>query len=450
MEEIKLIGIRKFLCGGAIVCAAVLACSAAVFPAAADAEESAAAEEEESSNQIQTYTSGDYVYSILIAEDDENEKAASIESYVGTETVLTIPSELEGLPVVRLGDNAFTSNYELKEVTLPETLTEFGDFPFAECPSLTAFHVAKGNKVFESRDGVLYTDDGDTLLRYPIGADPVDVEIPKGVKGIGNVAFACAPHLKSVTFPDSVETIGVSAFSNCESLESIVIPPKVTEIEAFTFNSCSSLRNVTLPDGLIRIGNAAFAATIINDIIIPDGCEDIGQQAFAETKLPMIEIPSSVWSIGYCAFGYKLNDAGQLVMDDSFIIYGTYGSEAQRYAGEEGEDDRTFQFIAVDPEPTDSGDKNKQQENDKTDSKAFRYGGIGLCGVLLAAIIIVAIRNGKKKKSGAENVTADEKDETAADEVGTEAESADTESEDAAGDAAEADTEETTEDTADE
>ena len=449
-----MISIRKFLCGGAIVCAAMLACSAAVFPAAAEAEESAAVQEEnleeETANQIQTYTSGDYVYSILIAEDNETEKAACIESYIGSEAVLTIPSELDGLQVVRLGNSAFAGNHDLKEVTLPKTLTEFGDFPFAECTALTAFHVEDGNKVFESRDGVLYTDDGDTLLRYPIGSDPVDIEIPKGVKGIGNVAFACAPHLKSITFPDSVETIGVSAFSNCESLESVVIPPKVTEIEAFTFNSCTKLRNVTLPDGLTRIGNASFAATIINDIIIPDGCEDIGQQAFAETKLPMIEIPSSVWSIGYCALGYKLNEAGKLVMDDSFIIYGTYGSEAQRYAAQEGEDDRTFQFIAVEPETKDSDNSEKKQGTEKNGSKVFRYGGIGLCCVLLAAIIIVAIRNGKKKKTVKENVTADEKDETPAEKAGTEAEAADAGSTDAADNAAEADTEENTEDTADE
>ena len=50
------------------------------------------------------------------------------------------------------------------------------------------------------------------------------IQIPKGVKSIGNYAFYNCNNLTSITIPDSVTSIGDYAFRNCTSLTSINIP----------------------------------------------------------------------------------------------------------------------------------------------------------------------------------------------------------------------------------
>ena len=56
-----------------------------------------------------------------------------------------------------------------------------------------------------------------------------------------------------------------------------------------------------------------------------------------------MEIPASVTSIGYHAFGYYYDDENdEIIKQDDFIIYGYPGTEAERYAKENG-----FEFIPL-------------------------------------------------------------------------------------------------------
>lgn len=55
----------------------------------------------------------------------------------GRDTVIEIPAQLEGLPVTRIGKKAFLSNKSVKEITLPDTVGQIGDWAFACCTKLT-------------------------------------------------------------------------------------------------------------------------------------------------------------------------------------------------------------------------------------------------------------------------------------------------------------------------
>lgn len=55
----------------------------------------------------------------------------------GRDTVIEIPSQLEGLPVTRIGKKAFLGNKTVKEITLPDTMEQIGDWAFACCAKLT-------------------------------------------------------------------------------------------------------------------------------------------------------------------------------------------------------------------------------------------------------------------------------------------------------------------------
>lgn len=59
-----------------------------------------------------------------------------INGYVGTDSEVVIPGELDGCPVTVLGKKAFLSRKQLRKITLPDTLEEIGDWVFAYCSNL--------------------------------------------------------------------------------------------------------------------------------------------------------------------------------------------------------------------------------------------------------------------------------------------------------------------------
>ncbi len=57
-------------------------------------------------------------------------------SYIGDSTSVTIPTEIEGCPVVALGDRAFENNLTLTEILIPEGVQSIGWFAFSGCIAL--------------------------------------------------------------------------------------------------------------------------------------------------------------------------------------------------------------------------------------------------------------------------------------------------------------------------
>ncbi len=108
------------------------------------------------------------------------------------------------------------------------------------------------------------------------------ITIPNSVTNIGNYAFEDCEGLTNIIIPDSVTSIGVGAFFSCESLESVVIPDSVTSIASYAFYRCTKLTSITIPDSVTSIGSYAFAHCMgVTNIIIPDSVTRIGDNAFA-------------------------------------------------------------------------------------------------------------------------------------------------------------------------
>ncbi|MBE6752386.1 MAG: hypothetical protein E7556_07660 [Ruminococcaceae bacterium] len=135
---------------------------------------------------------------------------------------LVIPSTYNGLPVTKIGSNAFIGCTSLTNVTIPDSVTIIGSNAFIGCTSLT------------------------------------NVTIPDSVTSIGDAAFYGCTSLTNVTIPDSVTIIGNFAFYSCESLTNVTIPDSVTSIGGWAFYDCESLTNVTIPDSVTSIVGWAF------------------------------------------------------------------------------------------------------------------------------------------------------------------------------------------------
>ena len=78
------------------------------------------------------------------------------------------------------------------------------------------------------------------------------------VTRIGNYAFQGCSNLTNVTFSDSLTFIGNYAFRYCTALNSIVIPDSVTEIQGYAFDGCSNLTYIYIPKTTTTIGSYAF------------------------------------------------------------------------------------------------------------------------------------------------------------------------------------------------
>ncbi len=183
--------------------------------------------------------------------------------------------------VTGIGYRAFYNCENLTGVTIPATMTgSIGHGAFEGCPGLTAITVDPENTAYSSADGVLFSKDGETLIRCPEGKTGT-YAIPADVTSIGSEAFYSCTSLTRVTIPEGVTGIGMFAFEGCESLTSVTIPAGVTYIGGYAFESCISLKSVTISAGVTSIGDHAFfGCGSLESITLPAGVTSIGDYAF--------------------------------------------------------------------------------------------------------------------------------------------------------------------------
>lgn len=164
---------------------------------------------------------------------------------------------------VRVGKQAFLACASLKELLLPEGVTDIGAEAFRGCVSLT------------------------------------EVRIPDTVRRIDRGAFCNCINLKKIHLPSGLQELEDEAFRDCVSLQSITVPGNVKYISDKAFSGCKNLTEVTLSDGLESISGEAFAnCTSLRCVILPDTVTELSYGAFKNcTSLVSVQLPG-VWKTG--------------------------------------------------------------------------------------------------------------------------------------------------------
>ena len=232
-------------------------------------------------------------------------------------TSITLPQRVESI-----GDSAFSNCHALTSITLPQGVKSIGDYAFSSCKALTSITLPQGvenighnpfaycnnlssviccSPHFKIIDKMLLTSDGKRLISY-WGEEKV-VNVPQGVKSIGDDAFLDCEALTSITLPQGVESIGNGAFCYCYDLTSITLPQGVKSIGEWAFYHCA-LTSITLPQEVKSIGESAFyECYALTSITLPQGVESIGDEAFYGcSALTSITLPQGMESIGNRAF----------------------------------------------------------------------------------------------------------------------------------------------------
>jgi hypothetical protein len=163
--------------------------------------------------------------------------------YTGPGGAVTIPETINGLPVLRIGHQAFQYKASITSVAIPQYVRLIDDQSFYKCTSLVSVTLPSGasdirNSAFlvcdnlisftvyatpnsgcSSVGGVLFNSDQTTLLFWPAGKGG-SYTIPASVTSIRDFAFSHAK-LTSVTIPGSVSWIGYDALSGCPNLTAV-------------------------------------------------------------------------------------------------------------------------------------------------------------------------------------------------------------------------------------
>ena len=200
-------------------------------------------------------------------------------------------SVLEGTVVIC--DEAFRWRDNMREITLPPSVTSIGNYAFWCCGNLQEINVAESNRVYKAIDGVLYTKDLKAIICYPAGKKDEKFIIPSNVTSIGDKAFYACNNLREIILPSGTTSIGKDAFMACKNLQEITLPSGVTSIGYGAFNCCSNLREITLPSGVMSIGGGAFGGCAnLQEITLPSSVTSRGDNVFlACGNLQRINIP---------------------------------------------------------------------------------------------------------------------------------------------------------------
>ena len=162
---------------------------------------------------------------------------------------ITLPESL-----VSIGKNAFQACKALESITIPKNVSEIGGGAFSNCSSLVTAEILGPVKELTGTTGVFL---GCAALK--------NVTLPDTLTNIGTGTFNGCASLEKIDLPAGLTEIGREAFNGCESLKEAVIPSGVTEIPDYAFTGCLALEKVELPEGITSIGEYAFDLTAEKD-----------------------------------------------------------------------------------------------------------------------------------------------------------------------------------------
>ena len=192
-----------------------------------------------------------------------------------------------------IAGDAFVYCENLENLTIPKSVEEIGDDPFAGCLKLNLECVSPN---FHLVDGVLFSFDRKVLIHYSALNTETLYEIPETVTWLGKHSFYKCNNLQKIIITKNINFVGNNVFSDCENIVIENQSPFFTYINGLLCNS-----------QLTDIYHYSLGSKNHN-VIIPEGIRTIGRNTFWNARnVKSITIPSSVRQIGYNPFAYCLN-----------------------------------------------------------------------------------------------------------------------------------------------
>ena len=262
----------------------------------------------------------------------------------------------------------------LTSITIPEQITEIGDYAFYGNPTLKTVNFHAG--ITRIGMGAFY----ETLLTRVNIPNPdceignscfsnsqvSSITLPQGMKKLGRHVFFYCTNLTSLTLPEGMEEIGMMCFGSC-SLTSVNLPSTMVKLDScslqdnpFTsinlknvkfigrqaFSQCTNLTTVTSNGKLEEIDGAAFTRCPLTTAYLPEGMLTIIMNAYFRcTSLNSFTVPTTVTTItgNPCVGATSLRAFNVAEGSDYFTaydgcLYATGGSTVKLVPNRDGDD----------------------------------------------------------------------------------------------------------------
>ena len=125
--------------------------------------------------------------------------------YNGSESVLTIPEEVDGNKITTIIEFAFSGDTNIEEISMPDSIISIDARSFQNCVNLRSVYLSVGVTELKTR------------------------------------TFYGCTSLTNITLPKNLTSIGFGVFADCTSLEKLELPDTVTEISDTAFDGCTNL-----------------------------------------------------------------------------------------------------------------------------------------------------------------------------------------------------------------
>ncbi len=224
--------------------------------------------------------------------------------------------------VTRIDENAFKNAFFLKEVKLPSSLKEIGDYAFASCNELTYIQSAMtepciiGKNAFTTDDNSVEEALKSVTLCVPVGSKScyksADVweefqhiyqgELKETTQNGMTYTYATGEDFAEITATDK------AVLKNTDVVipSSIEVDEKTYHVKAIAKNAFHQLpmKSLTIESGIEEIGDGAFRNVIgLQTVTLPEGLKKIGENAFIYCYgLEEVHLPSTLHEIGNYAF----------------------------------------------------------------------------------------------------------------------------------------------------
>lgn len=167
------------------------------------------------------------------------------------------------LQTTKIEADAFRNCSSLHTIEVP-TLVESIETS-AGCTALAEINVQAGNSHYSSKDGVLLSGDGKSILWFPMGKEG-EYTLPSTVTTVGDYAFRNC-RIETFHFADGLTCIGKYAFYN-SSVKEVSLPSTVKQIPTGLFQKCADLTTVHLGKNTEMLGDYVFDGCPITNLYI--------------------------------------------------------------------------------------------------------------------------------------------------------------------------------------
>lgn len=238
----------------------------------------------------------------------------------------TVEVDGQTYPVMKINRHAFdipSSNFDthfeqyLKEfltrITLPESVTEIGDYAFqsrylTEANLSSSIREIGANAFFYSK--VLQK------VSIPSIEAWLNIDFKPYTLESGFNQYMSNPIWSS----DNKSTTRL--YIGDEEVTDIVIPASVKEVRPYAFCGYRFLNSVYIEEGVEKIGESAFERVPLKQIYMPSTLKEIGPKAFYEHEASIVTIPAKLINVGYEALlGDKISE---YIVDENHPKYCSY------------------------------------------------------------------------------------------------------------------------------